>query len=133
MVSDDGINWKIVDEILQSDTKGHMTFPHVVSFKDEGDVYALYVHEDFMTQHNRLVRYTIDKEDRAFEFMLNAARLYRPIAFALFENRTAIAITDIMPLLKQAEQKQLITLYEDSFALTEHGQLFYNDFVAMFL
>jgi len=63
MVSDNGIDWKVVDEILPSDTTGHMTFPHVVSFREEGDVYALYVHEDFMTNHNRLVRYTIDKEE----------------------------------------------------------------------
>ena len=62
MISDDGINWKVVDEILQSDTgNGHMTFPHVVSFREEEDVYALYVHEDFMTVHNKLARYTIDK------------------------------------------------------------------------
>ena len=64
MISDDGINWKVIDEILQSDTgNGHMTFPHVVTFREEGDVYALYVHEDFMTFHNKLVRYTIDKEE----------------------------------------------------------------------
>jgi len=63
MISDDGLNWKVIDEILQSDTGGHMTFPHVVSFREEEDVYALYVHEDFMTNHNKLVRYTIDKKE----------------------------------------------------------------------
>jgi len=63
MISDDGLNWKSIDEILQSDTGGHMTFPHVLSFREEDDVYALYVHEDFMTHRNKLVRYTIDKEE----------------------------------------------------------------------
>ena len=63
MISDDGIKWKTIDEILSSDTEGHMTFPHVVSFREEEDGYALYVHEDFMTSNNKLVRYTIDKEE----------------------------------------------------------------------
>mgnify|MGYP003651889541 CR=1 FL=1 len=63
MISDDGINWKEIDQILSSNTSGHMTFPHVLSFREEGDVYALYVHEDFMTMKNKLVRYTIDKEE----------------------------------------------------------------------
>ena len=63
MISDDGIKWKTVDEILHSDTTGHMTFPHVVSFREEKDEYALYVHEDFMTNRNKLVRYTIDKNE----------------------------------------------------------------------
>jgi len=63
MISDDGINWKIIDEILPSDTGGHMTFPHVLSFREEDDDYALYVHEDFMTNRNNFVRYTIDKEE----------------------------------------------------------------------
>ena len=40
-----------------------MTFPHVVSFKEEDGEYALYVHEDFMCGNNTLVRYTIDKEE----------------------------------------------------------------------
>jgi hypothetical protein len=40
-----------------------MTFPHVVSFREEEDGYALYVHEDFMTLNNKLVRYTIDKKE----------------------------------------------------------------------
>ena len=34
-----------------------------VSFREEEDEYALYVHEDFMTNKNKLVRYTIDKEE----------------------------------------------------------------------
>jgi len=63
MISDDGIKWKTVDEILQSNTTGHMTFPHVVSFKEEDGEYALYVHEDFMSGNNIMVRYTIDKEE----------------------------------------------------------------------
>jgi len=63
MISDDRLNWKVVDTILPSETRGHMTFPHVVSFREEDDGYALYVHEEFMTFTNKLVRYTIDYEE----------------------------------------------------------------------
>ena len=63
MVSDDGINWKTIDEIFISETAGHMTFPHVISFREEGDEYALYVNEDFMTLRTSVARYTIDKKE----------------------------------------------------------------------
>ena len=63
MVSDDGVNWKTIDEIFISETAGHMTFPHVVSFREEGDEYALYVNEDFMTIKTSVARYTIDKKE----------------------------------------------------------------------
>ena len=63
MISDDGIKWKTVDEILHSDTNGHLTFPHVVSFYEENGEYVLYVHEGFMSGNNIMVRYTIDKEE----------------------------------------------------------------------
>ena len=63
MVSDDGINWKVVDKILDKEYNQHMRQPHVVSFREEGDEYALYVHEGYWTQSGKLVRYIVDKNE----------------------------------------------------------------------
>tara|TARA_R110000824_G_scaffold186539_1_gene367813 strand:- start:386 stop:1111 length:726 start_codon:yes stop_codon:yes gene_type:complete len=63
MVSDDGINWKVVDEIFVRAATGHMTQPHVLSFVEEEDSYSIYVHEGFITHQNKLVKYTVDKKE----------------------------------------------------------------------
>ena len=63
MVSDDRVNWKVLDEIFFDQSSGHMTQKHVVSFTQEGGMYVLYVHEGFITYQNNLVRYTINKEE----------------------------------------------------------------------
>jgi hypothetical protein len=62
MISNDGISWETVDKIFKSNTDGHMTFPHVVSFEDMGDNFLLYVHEGFGTSDNMVVKYTITAE-----------------------------------------------------------------------
>ena len=69
MISDDGIKWKTVDEILQSNTTGHMTQSHVVSFKEEDGEYIIYVHEGYLTYDGKLVSYTIDKKE--LEYIVN--------------------------------------------------------------
>lgn len=75
----------------------------------------------------------IDTDAYAFEFMLNACRLYRPISFALFESRTGLARTSIVKTLQAAKEKGLLQMNDDSFCLTSLGKRFYNDVVAMFL
>lgn len=63
MISDDGENWKTIGELFVGETNGHMNFPHVSSFTVEDEEVVLYVHEDFMTNHNTLVRYTLDRKE----------------------------------------------------------------------
>ena len=63
MVSDDGVNWDISDEIFHSDSGKHMRQNHLVSFREEDDVLALYVHEGYHTYDNKLVRYFVNKRD----------------------------------------------------------------------
>ena len=63
MISNDGFNWKKIDQILESQQKHHMEFPHVVSFSEDNDNYVLYVHEGFGTPDNKLVKYMIHKEE----------------------------------------------------------------------
>lgn len=62
MISDDGLNWKVVDEILNKEYTQHMRQPHVVSFREEEGEYVLYVHEGYWTNDGKLVKYKIDLE-----------------------------------------------------------------------
>ena len=63
MISDDGIEWKVVDKIFTDEYNEHMKQPHVVSFREESGEYALYVHEGYWTMNGKLVRYIINKKE----------------------------------------------------------------------
>jgi hypothetical protein len=63
LVSENGINWEVKDRILVSKTSGHLTFPHVVTVRQEGDEYAFYVHKNFLSQKNKLSRYVVDLKE----------------------------------------------------------------------
>jgi hypothetical protein len=65
MFSDDKESWKV-----ESGTRGcsdsfatHLGPPHVVSFREEGGLCALYVLEGIRNSDTKLVRYTIDKKE----------------------------------------------------------------------
>ncbi len=75
----------------------------------------------------------LTKSDRIFEFMLNALRLHQKIDFYLFTSTTGLALSDIEPQLKLAAQRELITLTESGFYLTELGKQFTNDVMGLFL
>lgn len=73
------------------------------------------------------------KNELPFEFMLNAMRLFSPIPFALFTERTGLALSHIMPVLQQAQHRDLLTLTAQGFSLTEQGKNFVNDITELFL
>ena len=68
MISKDGLNWKTVDKIFISNNGGHMMFPHVVSFIEGDESYAIYTHEGFGTSNNRIVKYLVKKMDLELMF-----------------------------------------------------------------
>ena len=63
MTSLNGVDWKVIDEIFIEEATGHMTQPHVLSFKEEEGSYCIYVHENFISYKNKLVKYTIAKSE----------------------------------------------------------------------
>lgn len=75
----------------------------------------------------------VPADDIVFEFMLNALRLYQPIDYALFEQRTHLSHQVLMPILLKAQEKKLISIYEHAFEVTELGHQYLNDLQAMFL
>lgn len=72
-------------------------------------------------------------KERPFEFMLNAFRLYRPISYALFRERTGVTIDVIANELQQAESLGLVELQKDAVITTIHGRNFLNDLLEIFL
>jgi putative oxygen-independent coproporphyrinogen III oxidase len=68
-----------------------------------------------------------------FEFMLNALRLYQPIPYQLFVERTGLPIEAILDKLQRAESLELLELTADSFSTTDKGKNFLNDLISIFL
>lgn len=75
---------------------------------------------------------SIPQKDLPLEFMMNALRLYQKIPFNLFESRTGLEIETIHHQLIEAKNLGFIELASDSLALTQRGQLFLNDLLAVF-
>ncbi|MEN9903915.1 MAG: hypothetical protein RLZZ555_480 [Pseudomonadota bacterium] len=71
--------------------------------------------------------------DLPFEFMLNALRLREGFPLALFNERTGLPLSRIMPALQQAEQKGWITRDPASVRPTERGFDFLSDLQELFL
>jgi len=61
MLSEDGINWEVIDEIFKTENTGHMTQPHVYAFLEKEQ--SLYVHEGFLTTKNYLSLYKFDETE----------------------------------------------------------------------
>ncbi|MDF1677577.1 MAG: radical SAM family heme chaperone HemW [Legionellaceae bacterium] len=72
-------------------------------------------------------------DDILFEFMLNITRLETPIPYTLFEARTGLSISILMPYLKQAEKQRFLTCTQTHFQITPFGRRFTNDLQHLFL
>lgn len=73
------------------------------------------------------------KEDLAFEFMLNALRLYQPISVELFQQRTGLSLLTIKRTLQKAQQQGLLTYDESTIETTDLGKRFYNNLLLLFM
>ena len=67
------------------------------------------------------------------EFMFNALRLYQPLSYGLFQERTGFTIDSIKTQLQSAQELGLIELADDSIVTTKHGKNFLNDLLEIFL
>jgi putative oxygen-independent coproporphyrinogen III oxidase len=77
-------------------------------------------------------RRVLPREEIAFEFMLNALRLYQPVSYELFEERTGLGRVEIMPILGKAQEKGLLC-GGDKIETTALGKRYLNDLLALFL
>ncbi|QMT59266.1 radical SAM family heme chaperone HemW [Legionella sp. PC997] len=75
----------------------------------------------------------VTPQDLLFEFMLNTTRLEQPIPLELFTQTTGRPLSALLPKLKIAEQKKLITLTDAHWQVTAFGRRYTNDLQALFL
>ncbi len=78
-------------------------------------------------------QHALTKADRSFEFMMNALRLTDGFQSALFQERTGLPITAILPELNTAENHGLITRNHLQITPTTLGKRFLNDLLQIFL
>lgn len=67
------------------------------------------------------------------EFMLNALRLQKPLPLILLTKRTGLDPSTIEKQLNEAQQKNLLTIRNNTIHLTAQGMRFLNDVLEIFL
>ena len=78
-------------------------------------------------------QHEVARNDRGFEFMMNALRLTGGFATEMFMERTGLPIDSIQQQLDEAERRQLITRDYQRIAPTLAGRRFLNDLLQIFL
>ncbi len=88
----------------------------------------------YMKKENKFISNKIEVDDRdvIFEFMLNALRLFEPISFELFEEKTGIHRDKLKPSFSLAIQKGLLK-NENFIETTPLGKQYLNDLCKIFL
>jgi len=75
----------------------------------------------------------LTRNDRIFEFMMNALRLTQGFDARLFEARTGLPLLLAEPALRAAEQRGLLLRDADTIRPSEQGRHFLNELLQMFL
>jgi len=78
-------------------------------------------------------QHEVSKNDRQFEFLMNALRLTAGFEIALLQERTGLSITSIQQQLNEAEQRGLIIRNHSYMVPTLTGKRFLNDLLQIFL
>ena len=77
--------------------------------------------------------FAVTADELPFEFMMNALRLNQGFAPDLYAQRTGLALSGILPVLRQAESQGLIESGAGHIAPTKMGQRFLNRLLEMFM
>ena len=75
----------------------------------------------------------VAKSDRTFEFFMNRFRLLEPVPKAEFEQLTGLSQSVVENQMIFALKQGYITGNTDSWQITEHGKLFLNELLELFL
>ena len=78
-------------------------------------------------------RQTLDADEAAGEFALNAFRLREPIPLTLFTERTGLDPSALDAPRRRAEALGLLEARADDLVVTDRGRAFLDDLVALFL
>lgn len=78
-------------------------------------------------------REQVAAEDRPFEFFMNRFRLLEPCPIADFTAYTGLPLSSISSAIAEAEQKQLLTVTDSHWQITDHGARYLNDLLTLFI
>ena len=78
-------------------------------------------------------QHEVGRDERGFEFMMNALRLTAGFATETFQQRTGLPLTAIQQQLNEAEQRGLIVRDHQRITPTLAGRRFLNDLLQIFL
>ena len=78
-------------------------------------------------------QHEVSRNDRQFEFLMNALRLTGGFEIALLQERTGLSITNIQQQINEAEQRGLIVHNNSYMTPTLTGKYFLNDLLQIFL
>ena len=78
-------------------------------------------------------RQLLADDELPFEFLMNALRLSEGVPAELFARRTGLPLQAIAAARQQAEQRGLLSENPQWLVASEHGQLFLNDLLQLFL
>jgi oxygen-independent coproporphyrinogen-3 oxidase len=78
-------------------------------------------------------QHEVGRDERGFEFMMNALRLTTGFATEMFQQRTGLPLTAIQQQLNEAEQRGLIVRDHQRITPTLAGRRFLNDLLQIFL
>ncbi|MDP2713882.1 radical SAM family heme chaperone HemW [Rheinheimera sp.] len=78
-------------------------------------------------------REQVTAEDRPFEFFMNRFRLLEPCPIADFTAYTGLPLSSISSAIAEAEQKQLLTVTDSHWQITDHGARYLNDLLTLFI
>ena len=76
---------------------------------------------------------TVEKEDLAFEYMMNRLRLFAPIPFKEFEDYTGLNVDSIAEPIQQAINKKLLLKNSDHWLITHLGHRYLNELLQLFM
>ena len=81
---------------------------------------------------------TVAHDELPFEYMMNQLRLFSSFTLADYQQRTGLPASTVLPTLKQAQQKKLMSCEENlslksNWQVTPLGHRYLNDLLALFL
>ncbi|MFC0309484.1 radical SAM family heme chaperone HemW [Gallibacterium trehalosifermentans] len=122
--------WRFGDYLaIGCGAHGKVTFP-------EGNIlrYSQTKHPQGYLQGNyRYQQYEIAEKDRPFEFFMNRFRLLEPVAKQDFMQFTGLSLMTIEKQIDAAQKQDYIVEHREYWQITEHGKLFLNDLLTLFL
>lgn len=81
---------------------------------------------------------TVTSDELPFEYMMNQLRLFSSFTLTEYQQRTGLAASTVLPILQQAQGKQMMTCTDSSsidgeWQVTQLGHRYLNDLLELFL